>query len=260
MPQHNEDQAWSEIKLFFSKKVMIRETQLLAPTSPSLTHRLSSETRLQIWSDEHTTALEEKMAWKDDKKGKEAKWSQPPQRFIPPPSGSLSWPLPSLPPKPWSHGAPRQIAGSRRPRRAYSNHKAQRTWALKTPLPSSFRRKRPPHLSHSHNSKVKAPWWMLENSGALFLSIQESCLDYTFIYNTSVIYNTSEQRKSFPKVCMSHTQLPFVSLHGKILWLSSRQSNVTVHIWNPGCLWKLLQESKKRSLPKMSLKDFYNFP
>lgn len=48
---------------------MIREIQLLAPPSPSLTHRLSSETRL----DEYTTTLK-RMAWEEDKKGKETKW------------------------------------------------------------------------------------------------------------------------------------------------------------------------------------------
>lgn len=193
---------------------MVRETQLLAPTSPSLTQTQFRDktSDLKWWTHNRS---EEKMAWKDDKKGKETKWSQPPQRFIPPPSGSLSWPLPSLPPKPWSHGARRRTAASRRPRRAHSNHKAQRTWALKTPLPSSFRRKRPPHLSPSHNSKVKAPWRMLENSGTLFLSIHSITLSYTTLVSCTTPVNKEILFPKYVWVILSYPlSLSMVRFHG----------------------------------------------
>lgn len=237
---------------FFLKKWWSREIQLLAPPSPSLTHRLSSEIRL----DEHTTTLKRK--WHEKKIKRVRKQNGERRTTVEIYCTSLWFPFltttPSLPPKPWPQGAPQLDHTDLEEPIATTKHKGHEL--LRTPLPSSFRKKRPPYLSHPHNSKVKAPWWMLENSGTLFLLIQESCLDYTFMYNTSVTYNTSEQRNSFPKVCMSRTQLPLVSLHGKILWLNSRQSNITVHIWNPCRLWKILQELKQRSLPKMRLRDF----
>lgn len=49
---------------------------------------------------------------------------------------------------------------------------------------------------------------------------------------------------SFPKIPTIHTQLPFFSLQGKILWVSSRQSNTVFHIWNPAA-YESLYKSRR---------------
>jgi len=83
---------------FFPKKVMIRETQLLALPSPSLTYRLSSETRL----DEHTTTLKRKWHEKKIKRVREQNGER--QTTVEIYSTSFWFPFltttPSLPPKP----------------------------------------------------------------------------------------------------------------------------------------------------------------
>ena len=118
---------------FFPKKVMIRETQLLAPPSPSLTHRLSFRNKTW-WTHNYS---EEKMAWEEDKKGKGTKWRKTDHcrdlvhPFLVPSLDHYTKPAT----KALTSGC--TTAGSRRPKPiATTKHKGHEL--LRTPLPAAF--------------------------------------------------------------------------------------------------------------------------